>query len=61
MLAAPMLDGVVEVDEDGPEDGGAKEKREDLAASGDVETPHSFRAVSLAEAVLVSGAWATLA
>lgn len=61
MLVAPMLNGVVEIDEDGPEDGETEEKREDFAASGGVETPHSFRAVTLAEAVLVSGARATLA
>ncbi len=58
---APMLDGVVEVDENGPEDGGAEEKREDFAAGGGVETPGGVRAVKLAEAVFVGGTRATLA
>ncbi|MGC1105428.1 MAG: hypothetical protein WA876_02730 [Candidatus Acidiferrales bacterium] len=30
---APMLNGVVEIDEDGPEDGETEEKREDFAGA----------------------------
>lgn len=60
-LAAPMLNGVVEVDEDGPEDGGAEEKREDFAAGGGVEAPGGVGAVKVAETVFVGGARATLA
>jgi hypothetical protein len=56
-----MLDGVPEVDEDGPEDGSAEKDGEEAPACGAVEARDGVRAVKFAEAVFEGRALAAFA
>lgn len=55
------MEGVVKVDEDGPEHSSGEEHGENSAASGDVEAPSGVRAVAFAEAILQGRTQTTLA
>lgn len=61
MLVAQTLEGVPEVDENGPEDGGAEKDGEEAPARGGVEARDGVRAVKFAEAVFEGGALAAFA
>jgi hypothetical protein len=56
-----VVEGVVEVEEDGPKDGGGEENGGDFAAGGESETPGGVRAVEFAEAVFEGGTRAAFA
>ncbi len=60
-LVAQMPNRTVEVDEDGPKDGGAEKDGEETAARSGVEAPDGVAAVEFAEAVFEGGALAPLA
>jgi hypothetical protein len=60
-LQSSAVQGVVEVEEDGPEDGGGEENGGDFAACGEGEAPSGVRAVAFAEAVFEGGTRAALA
>lgn len=50
-----VVEGVEEIEEDGPEDGGGEENGGDFAARGKGEAPSGVRAVAFAEAVFEGG------
>lgn len=56
-----MVEGAVEVEEDGPEDGCGEEDGGEFAAGSECELRGGVRAVAFAEAVFASGAPAALA
>jgi hypothetical protein len=56
-----VVEGAVEVEENGPEDGGGEENGGDFAACGEGEAPSGVRAVAFAEAVFEGGTRAAFA